>query len=142
MSPQSGASYDFTKVDLVIGEGGFRVDAYADAGISIAWQGDQFTVAVGADDINVIVATKSTYAILTSNQMQSSRFLDYVTAWLQDGVSRTLSFQDRSGRTILSDARAVPRQQPNMTFNNSHNARAIDIHCPNLRGTVGGLLDG
>jgi hypothetical protein len=74
--------------------------------------------------------------------MQSSRFLDYVTAWLEDGVTRPLSFEDRNGRTILADARAIPRQQPNLTFNNAHNPRAIDIHCPNLRGSVGGLNDG
>ena len=140
MSTNSGAIFDFSKVDLVIGSG-FRVDAYADAGLALNWQGDRFTVAVGADDINVIIAVNSTYAIFTSNNMQSAKFMSYVSAWLDAGVPRPLSFEDRSGLTILSDARAIPRQNPNMTFNNAHNARAIDIHCPNLRGTVGGLLD-
>ena len=141
MSTQSGATYDFSKTDLVIGAG-FRVDAYADAGISIAWQGDAFTVAQGADNINVIVGTKSTYAILTSNNMQSAAFLDYVGAWVVSGDPRPLSFEDRNGRTILADAKAIPRQRPDMTFNNSHNPRATDIHCPNLSGSVGGLRDG
>jgi hypothetical protein len=141
MATQSGASYDLRKVDLVIGAG-FRVDALDAAGIAVAWQGDQFTVAPGADNINVIVGGGSTQAIITVSNMQSARFLDYVTAWLEVGDARPLSLEDRSGRTILAEARAIPRQQPNMTFTNTHSPRAIDIHCPNLSGTVGGLNDG
>ena len=81
-------------------------------------------------------------AIITTNLLMSSRFLDYVTAWLIVGIPRRLTFQDRNGRTLLSSEKAIPRQQPNLTFNNTANPAPIDIHCPNLEGVVGGLLDG
>ncbi len=141
MATKSGATFDFRNAHLVIGSG-FRVDAYDVAGLTVAWAGDRNTVALGADNINVIVSTGNTAAVITVSLMASARFLDYVTGWLEVGGTRPLSFEDGSSRIFLADPSAIPRQQPNMTFAAAHNAFPIDIHCPNLEGVVGGLNDG
>jgi hypothetical protein len=141
MATQSGATFDLKKFDLVIG-GGFRVDALDAGGVVVAWIGVANTVTEGADNINVRVRTGSTNATVTVNNMQSARFIDYVSAWVDSGDARVLSIQDRTGRTVLAEARAAPEQKPGMTFTNSHQPRTTVILCPNLEGTVGGLLDG
>ena len=138
MATESGLVFDFSKVDLVIGAG-FRCDAFADAGFAVNWTGDVYTVATGADDKNIIVRVGNTAAVLTANMMQSAVFITYVSAWLTIGNVRRLSFEDRNGLTFMSAPKAIPRQNPNLIFNNAHNPRAIDIHCPNLRGVSGGL---
>lgn len=134
----ASTTFDFKQLDIILGAG-FRVDAYDTAGVTLAWQGDAFTVAVAADDINVIIATGSTYAIITINMMQSAAVIDYVSAWVDSADPRPLSLQDRTGRTVMAAAKAIPRQKPNMGFSNTHSPRAIDIHCPNLTGVAGGL---
>ena len=139
MATTSGLVLDFRKVHLIIGAG-FRVDAYADAGLTGAWQGDQNIVVPGADNINVIVTTGNNYAIITTSLMSSSLFINYVSGWLSAGGFRPLSLEDANGTTFLSDPRAIPRQNPDMVFAAAENPRVIDIHCPNLNGVVGAII--
>lgn len=138
MATKSGATFDLTKVDIILGNG-HRVDALDTAGAALVWQGDAATVAQGADNINVIVLTKSTYGILTLTLMMNSLTIDYLDGWLQSTQTRRLVISDRNGRTNLVDTGAFPRQRPGLTFTNSHSPRAIDIHCPNLAGIVGAI---
>jgi len=141
MPTTSGATFDFTKFHLVIGAG-FRVDAIDAAGVDVAWVGVANVMTEGADNISVRVRTGSTSATITVNNMQSARFIDYVSAWVDEGDSRPLTLVDGTGRTVLAEARAAPEQKPGMAFTNAHSPRVTRLLCPNLTGTVGGLLDG
>lgn len=140
MASTSGLTLDLRKFDLILGAG-FRVDAYDTGGAVLAWQGDFSTVAQGADDNNVLVIVGSTYAIITISNMMSANVIAYVSAWVNSRTPRPLAIKDRNGLTDLAAARAMPRQQAGMTWTNTHTPTTIDIHCPNLTGTLGGLLD-
>jgi len=140
MASTSGLTVDLKKFDLILGAG-FRVDAYDAGGCVLAWQGDISTVAQGADDNNVLVMVNSTYAIITINNMMSANVIAYINAWVDSRIPRPLALKDRNGLTDLAEARSFPRQKPGMTWTNSHTPTSIDIHCPNLSGPVGGLVD-
>ena len=137
MATTTGLVYGFSTVTLNIA--GFEVDAFADGGFDVAWTGVQFEVATGASNNNILIRVGNDAATLTVNLMESSRFLDYATAWLLVRDPRPLSFLDGNGRTFMTAPRSIPEQQPGLTFNAGHSPRAIVILCPNLTGTVGGL---
>jgi hypothetical protein len=138
MATEQGRAFDFRKVYLRIGLG-FEVDAFADGGFDVTWNGDVWTVATGADGINMLIKVNNTAATLTANMQQSAKFLDYASAWLSVGDVRSMSFIDTNGSTFMTSSRTVPRQNPNMTFNNAHNPRAIDLICASLVGVSGSV---
>ncbi|MCP4224494.1 MAG: hypothetical protein GY773_14230, partial [Actinomycetia bacterium] len=87
----------------------------------------------------VYVGTGFAYAILTLTFLPASLSIDYTHAWLLSGIPRPLSLIDANGKTFLTEARALPRQRPNLTFNGSANPYPVDIHCPNFTGPIGAL---
>lgn len=138
MPTQSGKVQNFQNVTLSIGSG-FRADAFDDGGIAVAWQGDAFTVKVGPDGVAIYVGTGFAYAIMTLNFLSAANGIEYTHGWLLSGIPRPLALIDGNGTTFLTEARALPRQRPNITFNGASNPWSVDIHCPNFTGPIGGL---
>jgi len=138
MATQSGKVQFFQNIHLILGAG-HRVDAFDTAGISVAWQGDAFSVIVGPDGIATYVGTGTAQAITTVTLLPASDSIDYIYTWVVSGLAKICSLRDANGRTFLTDATARPRQRADMTFNATANPFTFDIHCPNFRGPQGGL---
>lgn len=139
MPTEPGKVQNFQNVSLVIDPGAHRVDAFDDAGINLAWQGDAIVVKVGPDLIPVYVATGLAHAIVTVTLLPASNSIDFIAVWVASGLPKAVSLIDANGRTFLTDAKSMPRQRGNMQFNATLNPVAFDIICPNMQGLQGGL---
>ena len=137
MATQPGKVQNFSKVHLILG--GFRVDAFDVAGITVAWQGVSASVQIGPDGIPVFNHTDTANALLTATVTVASGAIDYFDAWLRRGTSKIVSLMDLNGRTFLTDANGMPEKRPDLTINGELNPYALSILVPNFRGPIGGL---
>lgn len=140
MATIPGSVQNFSNVDVILGSG-HRVDAYMDAGLSVAWATDRNTMSSGADNKGIHIDTGSAMATVTLNLKANSRSIPYIDAWIEAGDNRPLVLQDRNTATTrLVEARARPAQKAPMTYSNTDNPVTYVINCPNLTGPQGNLL--
>ena len=110
---------------------------------SIVFNSDAFTPEKGSDGEDNRFLANDFSAVATITLMQSSDSNDYLSDLHNEDLSTakkifTFTHKDSNGSTLLESSRCYILKFADVTIGNTSQGRAWRIHCPNLKGKVGG----